>query len=85
MKIVETWNIENKRKPWSDDELFVILSDSPTKSNCEKYARAFKRGFGSIIQIYRWAMTSEKEIKRKRGEDKFINQVKKVSKKVGWV
>lgn len=85
MKIVENWDTNNKGKPWSDSELFIILSDSPTKFNCEKYARAFKRGIGSIAQIYRWAMTSQKEIERKRGKEKFVNQVKRMSKKVGWV
>lgn len=81
----EFWSTEKKGKPWSDDELAIILSDAPTKFNCEKYARAFKRGLGSIEQIYRWAMASEKDIKRKRGNEKFVNQVKKISKKVGWV
>ncbi len=81
----EFWSKENKGKSWSDAELAVILSDAPTKSNCEKYAQAFKRGLGSIEQIYRWAMTSKKDIKRKRGDEKFVNQVKRISKKVGWV
>lgn len=81
----ETWNTGNKYKPWTDDELIVVLSDAPTKNNCEKHARAFKRGLGSIQLIYRWAITTKKEIKRKRGEEKFVNQVKRVSKKIGWV
>jgi len=85
MKTGDVWNQENKRKPWTEEELTVVLSDTPTKSNCIKYAKAFKRGLGSITQIYRWAMTSEKEIKKQRGEEKFVNQVKKISKKVGWV
>lgn len=81
----EFWSKGNKGKPWSDAELAIILSDAPTKSNCKKYAQAFKRGSGSIEQIYRWAMTSKKDIKRKRGNEKFVNQIKRVSKKVGWV
>lgn len=82
----ENWSTENKGKSWTDDELAVVLSDAPTKQNCEKYARAFKRGTGSIAQIYQWAMTSWKEIKRKRGDEKFVNQVKRVArKKVKWV
>lgn len=85
MKKIENWNKENKRKPWAGEELAVVLSDAPTKENCEKYARAFKRGSGSINQIYRWAMVSEKEIRRKRGGEKFVSQVKRISKKVGWV
>lgn len=76
---------ENKGKPWTDEELEVVLSDAPTKANCEKYAKAFKRGVGSIEQIYRWAMTSKKDINKKRPGEKFVNQVKRVSKIVGWV
>jgi len=81
----EAWSTKNKGKPWTDSELTVILSDAPTKANSDKYAECFERNQGSIIEIYRWSMTSKKEIKRKKGENKFINQVKRVSKEVGWV
>jgi predicted secreted protein len=78
------WETVNKGKAWTDDELTVILSAAPTKANCEKFAKAFKRGYGSIAQIYQWAMTTKKNIKKKRPDDKFINQVKRVAKQVGW-
>lgn len=81
---VTNWESVNKGKAWTDEELYVILSDAPTKVNCEKYAKAFKRGYGSIAQIYQWAMVKKKDIKEKRPNDKFINQVKKVAKQVGW-
>ncbi len=81
-----TWNTENKGKPWTDSELAVVLSDAPTKANCEKYAKAFKRGYGSIAQIYQWAMTPKKVIKTKRANDRYVNQVKRVARRiVGWV
>ncbi|XGU47795.1 IS30 family transposase [Fusobacterium necrophorum subsp. funduliforme] len=47
----------NKGKSWKDEELKIILTDAPTKYNCLKYAKIFKRGYGSIEQIYRWATT----------------------------
>ena len=82
----ESWSEENKGNPWTDEELSVILSDAPTKANCEKYAKAFKRGSGGIAQIYQWAMTSKKVIKEKRPDDKYVNQVKRVARSiVGWV
>jgi hypothetical protein len=82
----EPWNTENKGKPWTDEELAIVLSAAPTKDNCVKFAKAFKRGSGSIAQIYQWSMTSWKEIKRKRGNEKFVNQVKRVARRiVGWV
>lgn len=75
----------NKGKEWSDDELRIVLSFSPTKTNCLFLAKAFKRGYGSIEQIFRWASTSDRVISDKgRTDDKFIQQVKRVSKEVGW-
>ncbi|MGT2895338.1 hypothetical protein ACVRZR_03020 [Streptococcus entericus] len=76
----------NKGKPWTDAELKIILSDAATKYNCMKYAKLFKRGYGSIEQIYRWSTTSEKEITEKgKGDDKFIQQIKRVYKELGLV
>lgn len=46
-------DISNKGEKWADEELKIILSDAPTKENCVKYAKLFKRGYGSIEQIYR--------------------------------
>lgn len=43
----------NKGKPWTDEELKIILSDAPTSKNCMKYAKIFRRGYGSIEQIFR--------------------------------
>lgn len=76
-------DISNKGKSWTDEELKIILTDAPSKYNCLKYAKIFKRGYGSIEQIYRWAMTTNKEIQEKRGNDAFIKQIKKVAKEIG--
>ena len=78
------WTESEKGKPWTDDELRVVLFDAPTKGNCLKHARGFQRGYGAIEQIYRWAATSDAEIRRKRSNDKFIAQIKKVAKQLGW-
>ena len=78
------WNEINSRNPWTDDELRVVLSDAPTKGNCLKHARAFKRGYGSIEQIYRWAATPRNEIQERRPEDAFIKQIKRVARRLGW-
>ena len=75
----------NKGKSWSDDELRLILQLSPTQENIVKLARAFKRGYGSIEQIYRWAAEDEKTIQQKRPGDSFIKQIKRIAKEVGWV
>ena len=76
-------DISNKGQKWTDEELKIILSDAPTKSNCIKYARLFKRGYGSIEQIYRWSTTTKKEMSDERKEDSFILQIKKVAKEIG--
>lgn len=71
-----------KGKPWTDEELYVILQDAPTKANCLKYAVLFKRGYGSIEEIYHWASTSDEEVTQKRPDNVFIKQIKKVSKEI---
>lgn len=83
-EIEKGWNEERKGKPWSDDELRVVLSDAPTKENCLKHARGFNRGSGAIEQIYRWAATSDTEVARKRPDHEFIAQIKRVAKQQGW-
>lgn len=83
-EIERGWSEGEKGKPWTDDELRVVLSDAPTKENCLKHARGFQRGYGAIEQIYRWAATSNAEIRRKRPNDKFVKQIRKVAKQLGW-
>ena len=62
----------------------TVLSDAPTKENCLRYARAFGRGYGSVEQVFRWAASSEPEIrKRGRQDDTFIRQVKRIAKQLG--
>jgi len=78
------WAEDRKGKPWTDDELRVVLSDAPTKENCLKHARGFNRGYGSIEQIYRWAATPWPVIKKKRPDDAFVAQIKRVAKQLGW-
>lgn len=71
-----------KGKPWRDEDLQIILEDAPTKANCLKYAILFKRGYGSIEQIYRWAASTNEVIKSKRPEDAFVMQIKKIAKEI---
>ena len=62
-----------------------MLGDAPTKRNTVKYARLLGRGFGAVEMVYRWAYTTDKEIKAKgRDKDKFIKQIKKIARQVGW-
>lgn len=74
----------NRGKPWTDDELRIILQAAPTVDNCIKFSKIFGRSYGSIEQIYRWASTDDKEIDRKRPDDKFIAQVKRIAKELRW-
>lgn len=73
----------NSRKKWEDEELMVILNDAPTVENCVKYARIFKRGYGSIEQIYRWAAVPRRDMSERRANDAFILQIKRVAKQLG--
>src|SRR5437763_16450083 len=73
----------NKGKSWTDEELRVVLQHAPTKENCMLLARAFRRGSGSIEQIFRWAASTGSEVAAKRPHDAFIQQVKRVVRQVG--
>ena len=79
----EKRDVTKKGKKWTDEELKIILADAPTKENCVKYARLFKRGYGSIEQIYRWSVTPKKDMSDERKEDSFVQQVKRVAKELG--
>ncbi len=74
----------HRNKPWTDDELRLVLRLPPTRENIMQLARAFKRGYGSVEQIYRWAATPQKVVKMKRPNDTFIQQIKRIAKEVGW-
>ena len=74
----------NKGKSWTDEELRVILKHAPTKENCMLLARSFRRGYGRIEQIFRWAATSGPEVEAKRPDHAFLQQIKRVAKQVGW-
>ena len=76
-------DVTKKGEKWTDEELKIILADAPTKENCVKYARLFKRGYGSIEQIYRWSVTPKKNMSDERKEDRFVQQVKRVAKELG--
>jgi hypothetical protein len=78
------WDESRKGEPWTDDELRSVLSDAPTRENCLKHARAFGRGNGAIEQIYRWAATTEQEIKRKKPNDACVAQIKRIAKQLAW-
>jgi hypothetical protein len=80
-----TWSTDEKGHPWSDHELRSILSDAPTRENTLKHARAFQRGIGSVEQIYRWALQPVSVIEEKRPEHKFVQQVRRISKELGWL
>lgn len=79
-----SYDKSNARKAWSDEELFLILSTPATKENTVRLAKAFKRGYGSIEQIFRWAGQSEKRIHAERGDDTFVQQIKRIRSQLGW-
>lgn len=73
----------NKRNKWTDEELKIILSDTLSRENCLKYAILFKRGYGSIEQIYRWSTTPDNKLSQRRQADSFVLQIKRIAKELG--
>lgn len=81
----QSYSTENKGQPWTDEELRVVLSFPPTKENILKLAKGFKRSYGSIEQIFRWAVSTDEKIKSKgRENDSFIKQIRALYKEIGW-
>jgi hypothetical protein len=72
-----------KGEPWTDEELRLVLRTAPTIQNCMLLARTFRRGYGSIEQIFRWA-AERSTIDKKRPKDAFAQQIKRVANEVGW-
>lgn len=86
-KIDSDLNVEpkNKRKPWSDDELRLVLSMAPNRSSVMILAKALGRGHGSIEQIYRWAGQSKETIITERSNNAFVQQIVRIRKEIGWL
>ena len=80
----QLWDKSNTNGTWSDDELRIVLSFAPTHQNTLRLAKAFKRGYGSIELIYRWAGQSEKRIADARADDAFIQRIRRIRKELGW-
>lgn len=76
-------NAEKRGKPWTDEELRLVLMTAPTAENCMLLARTFRRRYGSIEQIFRW--TAERSsIQKKRPNDSFLKRLKRIATEVGW-
>ena len=74
----------NKGNPWTDDEIRLVLQHAPTKENISRLNRAFRRGSGSVEQIFRWVAKSNRHIRQKRPNDPFIQQIKRIASELGW-
>ncbi|HLK87314.1 MAG TPA: hypothetical protein VKT27_12485 [Candidatus Binataceae bacterium] len=78
---------EKYHKPYTDEELIIILSDAPTRANALKHAFRFQRSSAAIAMIYKWAMTP-KSIIQKRGRENhaFMRQIRRIAKtRLGWL
>lgn len=80
----QQYDQSNRGNAWTDDELRLVLQLPPTKENIMRLARAFKRGYGSVEQIYRWATEDEKSVRQKRPDDAFVQQIKCIVSEIGW-
>ncbi|MCX8089221.1 MAG: hypothetical protein N3C58_08110 [Meiothermus ruber] len=80
----QQYDQSNRGNAWTDDEPRLVLQLPPTKENIIRLARAFKRGYGSVEQIYRWAAEDEKSVRQKRPDDAFVQQIKRIVSEIGW-
>jgi hypothetical protein len=78
-----SWLLTNRRKPWSDDELRLILAHAPTRANVLRLARAFLRTEDSIEMIYRWAGQSAQRLRSQRPHH-ISQRILRLRREVGW-
>ena len=77
---------ENSKRPYSDEDLIVILSDAPTRANVTKHAARFQRTERAIFIVYRRALLPAKTVaKSKWNQNSFANQIRRVKKQLGWI
>ena len=82
---VSEFDNSNRGQSWSDEELRVIFRTAPTRENCIALAKAFKRGYGAIQQIYQWGSMSKVDIEKIQGNNAFHKQIKRIASEVGWI
>lgn len=80
----QRYDQSNVGKSWSDEELRLVRSLAPSRENTIRLARAFKRSYGSVEQIFRWAGQSERRIREERRDNAFIQQIRRIRKELGW-
>lgn len=74
----------NKGKPWTDDELRIVLRCAPTAENCLRFARALGRSYGAVELVYRWASSTDQHVEETHPVNAHIARVKKIAKEVSW-
>lgn len=77
-------DISNSGNKWEDEELELILSNGATEANCLRFAKLFKRGYGSIELIHKWARTPNNMLSEEQKNNSFIKQIKKVARDIGF-
>jgi len=73
-----------KGAPYTDDEIRLILRSPATFETILRLAKGLGRGYGGVEQVYRWASRPKILIRGRRSTDKFVCQVKRVAKEVGF-
>ena len=83
--IIKEWTAFNEKKTWTDEEIEMVLSAPPLSSNFHKIGKAIGRSYKAIELVYIVASTPVPVLKESgRWGNKYIRQIAKVSRKVGW-
>ena len=81
----------NKGQPYSDDEIRLILSLTPTAENAAKIAIVLGREPKAIELVYRKAMESQKDLLEHHPSSEpgvprgFIEPLIRIRKELGWL
>lgn len=85
MELTASERPPQRGKPYSDGDLRLVLNAAPTVRNAVALSVMLGRSPDAIELIWKWASTPDKEVRRKRPHNRFVAQVKRVAKEVGWV
>jgi hypothetical protein len=74
-----------RRKPYSDEELRLVLSLPPTRINVARLAVALQRSPNGIRIIYELACSRRRHLRSDLLSTKTWRQVRRIAAELGWV
>jgi hypothetical protein len=80
------WETFNAGKPWTDEDVEIVLRQAPTSENCRVMGRLLGRSYSAIHWIYQLSPCSKEELKDcNQWANIFVRRVYQVSRKISLI